>query len=212
MQRWLTLLNAGVSARELVSLRAHFGDIPAIVDTTQSDLQRAGVSERVAAAIGRPNQRRLESATAWLETPGHHLVPFGHCNYPSLLHQIPDPPIALFIEGHPECLQLPALAIVGSRNPTRGGRQNAHALAAELGSNGFTIVSGLAQGIDTAAHDGALGCEAATAAFLGHGIDRILPCREHRSRSQHRPPGARLSVSFRSALRRDANIFRDAIG
>jgi len=111
----------------------------------------------------------------WLQKPGHHLLRRGDAHFPELLDQIPGPPEQLWVEGDPSVLQLPSIAIVGSRNPTRGGVSNAFEFARHLGSMGFCIVSGLAQGIDTAAHRGALDAGAATVAFLGHGIDRVYP-------------------------------------
>jgi DNA processing protein len=83
----------------------------------------------------------------------------------------------LYVTGDPSVLHLPSLAIVGSRNPTSGGARNAFEFARHLGGSGFCIVSGLAQGIDAAAHRGALEAGAATVAFLGHGIDIIYPAR-----------------------------------
>jgi DNA processing protein len=77
--------------------------------------------------------------------------------------------------GNAEALHMPALAIVGSRNPTRSGRENAYEFARHLGKSGFCIVSGLAQGIDTSAHEGSLDAGAMTVAFLGNGIDRVYP-------------------------------------
>ena len=112
---------------------------------------------------------------AWLEETGHHLIAQGDENYPELLDQIPGPPAQLFVNGDPGVLHMPAIAIVGSRNPTEGGTRNAFEFARHLGSRGFCIVSGLAQGIDTAAHRGALDAGAPTIAFLGHGIDRVYP-------------------------------------
>jgi len=117
------------------------------------------------------DERDLE----WAEKPGHHIVPSTSADFPDLLRQIPGPPQRLYVVGNKDVLHLPALAIVGSRNPTRGGRQNAYEFAKHLGRSGFCIVSGLAKGIDTAAHEGALDADAKTVAFLGHGIDRIYP-------------------------------------
>lgn len=94
---------------------------------------------------------------------------------PELLKQIPGPPTLLYVVGLSDALHLPALAIVGSRNPTRGGIQNAYEFSHHLAKCGFCIVSGLAQGIDAAAHQGALDAGGKTVAFLGHGIDRIYP-------------------------------------
>ena len=113
--------------------------------------------------------------TAWLEDPRHRIIGRGTEDYPELLEQIPGPPAELYVNGDPAALQLPAIAIVGSRNPTRGGARNAFEFAKHLGRSGFCIVSGLAEGIDTAAHRGALAAGAPTVAFLGHGIDRVYP-------------------------------------
>ena len=111
----------------------------------------------------------------WLADSCHHLLRRGGADYPELLEQIPGPPDELYVNGDPGALHLPAIAIVGSRNPTQGGLRNAFEFARHLGSRGFCIVSGLAQGIDTAAHRGALEAGASTVALLGHGIDRVYP-------------------------------------
>jgi DNA processing protein len=115
----------------------------------------------------------------WLAEPGHHLLRPGDDDFPELLEQIPAPPEQLFVNGDPAALHLPAIAIVGSRNPTQGGLRNAFEFARHLGRQGFCIVSGLAQGIDTAAHQGALEAGAMTVAFLGHGVDRVYPASNH---------------------------------
>ena len=115
----------------------------------------------------------------WLQQENHHRIRLGDEAYPELLAGIPGPPERLYVVGDPEILHLPALAIVGSRNPTSGGAQNAFEFARHLGRTGFCIVSGLAQGIDAAAHRGALAAEAPTVAFLGHGIDRVYPAVNH---------------------------------
>jgi len=111
----------------------------------------------------------------WLKGAGHHLISRGDDDYPELLEQIPGPPKQLYVNGDPGVLHQPAIAIVGSRNPTQAGLHNAFEFARHLGSRGFCIVSGLAQGIDAAAHRGALDAGAATIAFLGHGIDIVYP-------------------------------------
>jgi len=111
----------------------------------------------------------------WAQDPQNHLIAIGDSDYPELLGQISRPPSELFVRGETGLLQMPALAIVGSRNPTQAGARNAFEFARHLGSMGFCIVSGLAEGIDTAAHRGALDAGAATVAFLGHGIDRVYP-------------------------------------
>jgi len=111
----------------------------------------------------------------WLKHAQNRIVGAATDDYPELLGRLTNPPEQLFLRGDLDVLHLPAIAIVGSRNPTRGGLQNAYEFARHLGSCGFTIVSGLAQGIDTAAHKGALAAGAHTIAVLGHGVDRIYP-------------------------------------
>jgi len=120
-----------------------------------------------------------ESDRKWLEAPTHHIVSAESDDFPELLRQIPGPPTHLYVVGNIDALHLPALAIVGSRNPTAGGKQNAFDFSQHLARSGFCIVSGLAQGIDAAAHEGALAAGATTVAFLGHGIDRVYPAQNH---------------------------------
>ncbi len=127
--------------------------------------------QAVSAVAQDPDARTRE----WLQDDLHSLVAFGAADYPELLSQLPDPPQLLYVRGDSSVLHLPSLAIVGSRNPTGGGARNAFEFARYLGRNGFCIVSGLAQGIDAAAHRGALDAGAATVAFLGHGIDIVYP-------------------------------------
>lgn len=111
----------------------------------------------------------------WLQSDDNRIIARGSNNFPELLDRIPRPPERLYVKGDPAALHLPALAIVGSRNPTESGRRTAYEFARHLGAAGFCIVSGLAEGIDTAAHRGALDAGARTVAFLGHGIDRVYP-------------------------------------
>lgn len=122
--------------------------------------------------------RDLDSRTVdWLDDDKHTIIRLGDGDYPELLAHIADPPECLYVSGNPEVLHLPALAIVGSRNPTSGGARNAFEFARYLGESGFCIVSGLAQGIDAAAHRGALDAGTPTIAFLGHGVDLIYPAK-----------------------------------
>ena len=129
----------------------------------------------------------------WLSQPTHHLINSGTADYPDLLGRLSDQPEALFVAGNVDALHLPAIAIVGSRNPTGAGMQNAFEFARHLGGCGFTVVSGLAQGIDTAAHKGALAANAPTIAVLGHGIDRIYPATNRELADEIACSGALLS-------------------
>ncbi|MBT8092687.1 MAG: DNA-processing protein DprA [Gammaproteobacteria bacterium] len=172
---WLTLAHSHVNTAELADLMRHFGDVGAIVTQSQSRLQAAGLDQAKCAAIASPDSARIDAALAWLEQDQHHLVVFGTDDYPELLTQIGGAPLALYVNGNVDALHMPSLAIIGSRNPTGGGLRNATEFSRHLGRQGFAIVSGLAQGIDTAAHRGALDVKGKTIALLGHGIDRVYP-------------------------------------
>jgi DNA processing protein len=172
---WLLLAQAFVRVPEFQSLLTQFGDLEEIVTQSVSNLCDAGLAEKKAHAISVPDDIALESAMAWLDHDAHCLVGFGSAGYPELFTQIPGPPLMLYVNGNVETLHLPTLAIIGSRNPTHGGVRNAVEFSAYLAKSGFSIVSGLALGIDTAAHRGALQAKGTTVAFLGHGIDRVYP-------------------------------------
>ncbi len=175
IEDWLILAAARISGPQAMELIAYFGSVSDFTRASAGLLRKAGVSENSAHALRQPDRANIAKAMSWLEEPGHHIVTIDSPGYPQLLLQIPGAPLLMYVNGNPDALHLPALAIVGSRNPTRGGWQNAHDFAAHLGRSGFCILSGLAQGIDTAAHEGALDGSATTVAFLGHGIDRIYP-------------------------------------
>ena len=117
----------------------------------------------------------MPSPEEWLDGDAHHVITLGDEDYPEMLSEIPGPPRLLYVNGDIETLHQPALAIIGSRNPTEGGIRNAREFARHLAGQGFTIVSGMAQGIDAAAHQGALDAGGKTIAFLGTGIDRVYP-------------------------------------
>ncbi len=119
----------------------------------------------------------IGGARLWLSQPGNHLLTPGHPAYPALLDEIADPPIVLYAKGRVELLNRSAIAIVGSRNATIQGNTTARRFAAALSEAGVTIVSGLALGIDAAAHEGALSGVGATVAVIGTGADRIYPRR-----------------------------------
>jgi len=172
---WLTLANAFVSAKEFALLAARFGTAADVVRNSSTTLQDAGLAVDKCDAIVNPDSELIDRGLAWLDEASHHLISCASDTMPELLRQIAAPPLLLYVNGDPECLHLPALAIVGSRNPTQGGVRNANDFAEHLGAAGFSIVSGLAQGVDTAAHQGALQAKAQTVAVLGHGIDRVYP-------------------------------------
>jgi len=172
---WLILAHAHVRVGELQQLLEFFGDVESATAQPRSRLTETGLSEEKCNAIASPDKHIIDKTMAWLDHDAHHLVAWGENNYPEILAQIPGPPLLLYVNGDIEALHLPSLAIVGSRNPTEGGSRNARDFAKHLASHGFSIVSGLAQGIDAAAHQGALDVGGRTVAFVGNGIDRVYP-------------------------------------
>lgn len=124
-----------------------------------------------------PDWRQVDRDLAWADGDSCRILPVGDPGYPSRLAELPDPPLVLFVRGDAGLLRAPQLAMVGSRNPTALGAETARDFARHLAGVGITITSGLALGIDTAAHRGALDAGGSTLAVLGTGPDRIYPAR-----------------------------------
>jgi len=127
------------------------------------------------AALRRPDPARLAADETWLAGPGHHLLAWPDPDYPALLRRSPTPPALLFLDGDPGLLWHPQVAVVGSRRPSAGGHDRARRFARQLGDAGWGVTSGLAAGIDTAAHLGALDAGAPTVAVVGTGPDIAYP-------------------------------------
>ncbi len=172
---WLVLGHAHVRVAELCNLLDLFGSVDDIVAQPRSRLAESGLSPEKSDAIVSPDDDAISAALTWLNADQHRLVAWGEDDYPDMLTQIAGPPLLLYVNGDVEAMHLPSLAIIGSRNPTAGGERNAQEFAKHLSRQGFAIVSGLAQGIDAAAHRGALDGGGKTVAFLGTGIDRVYP-------------------------------------
>jgi DNA processing protein len=154
-----------------------FPDLSRLFATPEAQL-RPLVGEKMASAIvGALDPATQQVALRWLEAPDAHLLTRFDPMYPARLRDLPGAPPWLYVKGNPAVLDRPLLAIVGSRNATPQGRRDAHAFAQNLAEAGLTIVSGLAEGIDTAAHEGGLLGNAAGVAVVGTGLDRVYPAR-----------------------------------
>jgi len=138
-------------------------------------LSRSGLDGGTIRALTHPDETLLQSDIEWLAQPGHDLVTWDSIRYPALLRDLEAPPAALFTDGDAETLWQPQLAIVGSRNPTAGGVDNARQFAHALAQHGLTITSGLASGIDGTAHAAAIAAGGKTIAVAGTGLDRVYP-------------------------------------
>jgi DNA processing protein len=139
-------------------------------------------------------QARLLAAQAWLASgERRQVLTVDDPRFPPDLLQTEDPPLLLYVQGDPACLVRPSVAIVGSRHPSPQGAQNAHAFALALGGQGWVVVSGLALGVDAAAHEGALAAGAATVAVVGTGLDRVYPARHRELAHRIERQGALVS-------------------
>jgi DNA processing protein len=178
---WLRLERAiGIGPRTGLKLLESFGSIGAILEAGDAALAahlNAAQMRALRAPVSSESARLVEATLRWRERPGHHVLALGEPGYPELLAHIPDPPLLLYIKGHVECLASPMLAMVGSRNASVQGKANALAFAESLSGAGLCIVSGLALGIDAAAHEGALKGPGSTVAVIGTGPDLIYPAR-----------------------------------
>ncbi len=173
----LLSLVPGVGPRIRKTLLAHFGSAHAVLAAAQSDLRQVpGIGTKISRALAAA-RREIDVAPelALCEKHGIALLAESVPGYPDRLREIPDPPGVLFVRGRIEPADGLAVAIVGTRHATHYGREQAERLASGLARAGYTVVSGLARGIDAAAHRGALNAGGRTLAVLGSGVLNIYP-------------------------------------
>ncbi|WP_434777036.1 DNA-processing protein DprA [Neisseria sp. Ec49-e6-T10] len=176
LYNWLMLaLTPSIGPVSFLKLLKKFGSIEQIMDANVSELQTAVHLSQANAIKQKIAQPAVELSLEWANTPNCHIITLLHDNYPSTISQYTTAPPILFARGDISLLSTPMISIVGSRHPSAQGIQNAKIFAKSLSQSGLTVVSGLAAGIDTAAHEGALLGTGATIGVLGTGIDRIYP-------------------------------------
>ena len=162
----------GESQRQLLRI---FGSPPAVFAQSIAELSRY-VKPAVARSISSEfPSSTIDSVSAWLDDPLNHVITIADDEYPKSLLNIPDPPLLLFVKGRLELLNVPAFAVVGSRNASAQGIRNAETFSLAVSDSGLCVVSGLAQGIDTAAHTGGLKGSASSIAVVGTGLDKVYP-------------------------------------
>jgi DNA processing protein len=184
LEAWLRLLRTpGIGRTSARRLLASCGSPQAVFSARPAALREL-VGAEAASALNEPPTRhdeQLAATRAWLDSDAsRHVIVLGDTAYPAALLETADPPLLLYAQGRIELLQAASIAVVGSRNPTAQGSDNARAFAKHLSQAGLTVVSGLALGIDGAAHEGALAGPSGTIAVTGTGADRIYPAR-HRA-------------------------------
>jgi DNA processing protein len=175
---WMALTRAPALDLELLRAAQRTGSSARdILSATDADRQHAGLPPSTRDFLASRAAAPTAAERKWLRHPRHQILPYTHGAFPGLLENTTRCPIALYVVGNAAVLNDPQLSIVGSRNPTPAGRETAFELAEALASCGLGITSGLAEGIDTAAHRGALAAQGITVAVLGSGIDIIYPHR-----------------------------------
>ena len=176
---WICLqLIPGLTSKGICTLLGQFGSPENIFSATHQDLNKV-VPEAVSSSIKNgPDFSGAEPSLQWLYKDHNHLITLADRHYPQSLLEIPDPPPMLYAKGDLSCLTMPAMAIVGSRNASAQGEKNAEEFAFALSEQGFCIVSGMAVGIDGAAHRGALrNKNGKTIAVAGTGLDIVYPAK-----------------------------------
>jgi len=177
-REYLVILNLvrGLGPARIRNLMAHFGSAAEIFRRPAPDLSRVpGIGAHLSRAIRRWEELDYAEEFRLIEKLGLEVLTVFDPGYPANLKEIYDPPVVLYLKGSLIPEDRPALAVVGSRRASRYGLQAARKLAADIAARGFTVVSGLARGIDTEAHRGALAASCRTLAVLGSGLGNIYP-------------------------------------
>ncbi len=178
LRHWLALIRArGLGPASISRLLEAYGEPGAAFHAAPAALRALGLDAEQIAALATPDWAGVDRDLAWLEQPGRRLLTCTDPDYPAALREIPQPPPALFCQGDASLLRRPQLAIVGARTATPQGLENARAFGAELARRGLVITSGLALGIDGAAHQGALQADGLSIAVCATGLDRVYPAR-----------------------------------
>ena len=193
---WLTLgLAAGITGANVNDLVKRFGSVERAVGAAKEDLLGSGISAESVRDILSPDREQQARCRDWLGASDCSVITWLDARYPPLLREINAAPPLLFVRGDADALSLPQLSIVGSRSATPGGCESARRFAGHLVESGFSITSGLALGIDGAAHRGALAAGGRTVAVLGTGADIIYP-REHISLADDIAVNGALATEF----------------
>lgn len=175
---WLTLTQSPmIKPSHVKKLLEHFGSAEAICRANTTKLQAQQLHSEQIQQIKHPNITAINRILAWQTNPNQTIIPITDSRYPTLLANISSAPLLLYVKGDPSALHRPQIAVVGSRNPTHTGLELAAEFGYLLATNGFVITSGLAMGIDTAAHAGALKAQGQTIAVLGNGLSSVYPHR-----------------------------------
>lgn len=193
LRAWLALWRVpGIGPLRFWQLLLRFPNLVEIFKTPQA-LTSLKLPEKIRALIKQPDWLGVDRDLQWADAPEHHIITWFDSRYPPQLKQIHDAPPLLFVHGDPEVLSRAQLAIVGSRRPTPMGLETAREFSKTLASAGICITSGLALGIDGAAHQGALHAKSPTIAVLACGLDQVYPKQHQTLACQISAQGALVS-------------------
>lgn len=165
----------GVGPRTFLRWLDLFSNIETLFHASQDELTQAGLQAKHIHALKNPDWKAVEEDIAWMQTAEHHLISLADSRYPALLKEISDPPLLLYLRGNPLALASMQLAMVGARNATPTGIKNAEWFARTLAQANLAITSGLAAGVDAAAHKGALAVNGVTIGVAGTGLNHTYP-------------------------------------
>ena len=199
MKEWIALnMTPGVGPRAATKLLERFGSASAVFDARRTELESLRIRPETIESIMKKefHDKALEEFERVKKAGGDILI-LDDGSYPDLLRQIDDPPITLYVRGDWQaCLEQPCVGVIGSRNCSTYGKNSAEMLARELAARGITIVSGLARGIDTSAHRGAIEAKGRTIGVLGTGLDSIYPKENTRLAEEILDKGGALFTQF----------------
>ncbi|MBI4090251.1 MAG: DNA-protecting protein DprA [Candidatus Kerfeldbacteria bacterium] len=176
---WLAFQSVGLGWQSLQPLLQHFGSIESLWASSNHDLRVTGASPKLIAKIEAARARDVNQINHQIELPDTAVLTLDHPHYPALLRETASPPLVLFVRGNLSALSHRCLTVVGTRTPSSYGLRAVRLITEPIAADGVTIVSGLAYGIDAAAHQAALASRGATVAVLGSGVDTITPYGNH---------------------------------
>ena len=196
LEPWLRLsLLPGLGDESFRRLLIAFRSPDQILAASHRELSRVVPAKLASRILDAGARESLERVATWLQDPSNSVITLSDARYPQSLLQIPDPPPVLYVKGRADLLNVPALAVVGSRHATPQGAALAESFATSLSDAGLTIVSGLALGIDAAAHRGGLAGRSGSIAVVGTGLDIVYPARSFRWAPGRSPETSRAVIA-----------------
>ena len=190
---WLALSHINISTQKLLHFFEHYSSISDLFELSEKQLSQLGFRQGLKQRLNAISEDTIDRDITWFDSANKHLIPFTSDDYPALLREVDSAPKLLFVHGNKELLKQHQIAIVGSRNPTPQGKDNAIEFARTLGKAGAVITSGLALGVDGYAHQAVLDIGLPTIAVAGTGLDRVYPARHKVMAQQIVEQGAMVS-------------------